>query len=197
MRPATVGDADVLAAAHARAFFDDPLQVWALPDESTRLAVLERMFGLLLRVVYIPRGTTWTDAPRSSAAMWAAPGEWNRVPNPQQIDELASLERDLDAATMRRLGTINTAMHAVHPDGDHWYLQGLGTDPVAQGQGRGSAVLRPVLDRADAEGTPAYLECTKQRNVAFYERHGFEVTGEIRIPDGGPVLWAMWRAPRD
>ena len=48
-----------------------------------------------------------------------------------------------------------------------------------------------------AEGVPAYLECTKQRNVAFYERHGFAVTGEIQVPDGGPVLWAMWRAPTD
>ena len=112
------------------------------------------------------------------------------TPTPEQTAELVTLERDLGGDAMRRLGAINAAMHAVHPTEPHWYLQGLGTDPPFQGQGRGSAVMRPVLARADAEGTPAYLECTKASNVAFYERHGFVVEetsdgrgNEERAPD--------------
>ena len=37
-------DIDAVAAAQARAFFDDPLQVWALPDATTRLELLTTMF---------------------------------------------------------------------------------------------------------------------------------------------------------
>ena len=59
----------------------------------------------------------------------------------------------------------------------------------------GSALLHEVLDRADREHLPAYLEATSPRNRALYERHGFEVTGELRCADC-PPLWAMWRAPR-
>ena len=38
-------------------------------------------------------------------------------------------------------------------------------------------VLAPVLERCDAEGVPAYLESSKESNVSFYRRHGFDVTG--------------------
>jgi hypothetical protein len=56
--------------------------------------------------------------------------------------------------------------------------------------------MQPVLDRCDAEGIPAYLESTKERNVGFYESHGFAVTGREQIARGGPQLWLMWRTPK-
>jgi len=56
--------------------------------------------------------------------------------------------------------------------------------------------LAAVLGRVDREGMPAYLETSKERNIAFYARHGFAVTGEVSAPAGGPTLWLMWREPR-
>ena len=47
----------------------------------------------------------------------------------------------------------------------------------------------------DAEHAPAYLESSNPDNRAYYNRFGFEVTGEIVMPDG-PTLWPMWRAAR-
>jgi GNAT superfamily N-acetyltransferase len=72
----------------------------------------------------------------------------------------------------------------------------LGTDPPRQGEGRASAAVRPILDVCDRDGIPAYLEATKERNVPFYERRGFRVTGTIDVPAGGPRLWTMWRDPQ-
>lgn len=40
----------------------------------------------------------------------------------------------------------------------------------------------------------AYLEATSPLNRRLYERHGFEVTGEIQLPNG-PAMWPMWREP--
>jgi ribosomal protein S18 acetylase RimI-like enzyme len=71
----------------------------------------------------------------------------------------------------------------------------LGVVPEHQRSGVGSALLRAVLDRADRRGEAAYLEATSPQNGALYERHGFEVIGELRCADC-PPRWSMWRAPR-
>jgi hypothetical protein len=49
--------------------------------------------------------------------------------------------------------------------------------------------------RFDAEGSPAYLESSTERNRDLYLRHGFEVTRELPLPEGGPTMWLMWREP--
>ena len=77
----------------------------------------------------------------------------------------------------------------------HFYLAVLGTDPSAQGRGLGSAVLRGVLDQCDNDGVGAFLESSKESNIAFYARHGFRVTEEIQLLRG-PTMWKMWRDPR-
>ena len=66
--------------------------------------------------------------------------------------------------------------------------------PELQGHGIGSALLRPVLERCDADGVAAYLEATSSENRRLYERHGFRVVRELPLP-AGPSLWAMWREP--
>jgi hypothetical protein len=50
-----------------------------------------------------------------------------------------------------------------------------------------------ALARSDAAGLPAYLESSKEKNLSFYRRHGFEVVGHIAIPNG-PALWPMLRS---
>ena len=83
-----------------------------------------------------------------------------------------------------------------HPEEPHWYLAVIGSDPTVRGGGFGQALMRSRLDRVDAEHAPAYLESSNPVNVPYYERFGFEVTGEMVLPNGGPSLIPMWRQPR-
>ncbi len=71
----------------------------------------------------------------------------------------------------------------------------VGVEPERQGRGVGSALLREVLTQCDAEGLPAYLESSNERNLTLYRRHGFEVIEELRLGRSGPLLWLMWREP--
>jgi ribosomal protein S18 acetylase RimI-like enzyme len=194
IRKMTLDDCAVVARVQARAFFDDPLQVWALPDETTRLAVLERVFELLSRHASVPAGESYTDSTRACAAFWVPPGGF--VPGREEAAAMAPILEVLGADANARFRAAEDTMRARRPADLHFYLQGLGVDPPRQGEGLGSAVVHPVLERCDADRIPAYLETTKERNVGFYARHGFAVVGRTRLPLDGPPMWFMAREPR-
>ena len=86
-------------------------------------------------------------------------------------------------------------MDGFHPEAPCWYLPLIGVDPTSQGRGYGSALLRYALEHVDRAGAPAYLESSNPRNVALYERHGFEVLGKIQA-GSSPTVVPMMRRPR-
>jgi ribosomal protein S18 acetylase RimI-like enzyme len=194
LRRASADDVQPLASMLARAFSDDPVAAWSCGPDSLRPAVLRRFHGSRLKQLLVHE-EVWTTADLTCAALWAPPGHVLTTPR-QDIELMRCV---LHPRLVWRLPLITKGLlevqrrHRSHPP--HWYLAVLGTDPSAQGQGLGSAVLRPVLERCDADGVAAYLESSAERNIDFYARHGFRVTGELRLPRG-PSVWPMWRDPR-
>ncbi|CAM5368200.1 GNAT family N-acetyltransferase [Streptomyces avidinii] len=194
-RPAESG---AVAGLLARAFADDPVLAWMVPaaDRERRIA---RYFRLAQRRQR-PRARAVRVAATGegrllAAALWSGPGRWK----PSPLQDLASLPRYAGVFGLRgmtRAGEVQNAMHEAHPRTPHWYLPSVGTDRELQGMGVGSALLRQQLADCDRFGQSVYLESSKDTNVPFYEGLGFRVTGEIRIPGGGPTLWPMWRDPR-
>lgn len=194
VRRATADDVDALAATLARAFDDDPITLHLFPDVARRRRALPRYFSIMVRNAFLPTGEVWTTAAGwAGAAMWTPPA--HRRPGWRDMVRLAPMATVIG----RRLPAAIRVMQAVerhHPRPPHWYLAVLGTDPPSQGRGVGSALMAPVLSRCDDEGVPAYLESSKESNVPFYARHGFEVTRTLDLPGRGPRLWLMWREPR-
>jgi len=193
VRVATQADTVPLTASLARAFFDDPVMAYLLPDASSRARRLALLFDALFSAQHLQHGHCYTDADRAGGALWDPPGHW-RMTLGQLARGAPKMVSALRVRVPRALRVLSTVERR-HPRNDHYYLAVLGTDPVHQGRGIGSALLRPVLDRCDTEGVGAYLESSKHSNIAFYRRHGFEVTGEIAFA-GGPTIWPMWREPR-
>lgn len=191
------GEADrlELATALARAFADDPVIGWLFPDDSSRAVRTERMFRIYLRDT-LRVGEVFTTDDRTGASMWKPPGKW-------KLDNLA-LARQLPALVQAfgnripALLEFERKVESQHPKEPHWYLAVLGTDPVAQGNGIGAALLRQITDRCDRDGEAAYLESSKPDNVPYYERFGFRVTGEVTLGknNDGATLWFMWRDPQ-
>jgi len=222
VRNATPADFPRVAHSMASAFFDNPITIWHVPDESRRLDVMRDFFTVLLKNVYTRFGLVFTNVGEvASAAMLIAhdvqedrrpvpglpllecrtcntPRAPGRLPRNMVVppDTSAELDRAL-AVVFRdfpRTFELFELFDAHHPRNPHYYLQFIGVRPECQGTGIGSALLRAVLDRCDLEGAAVYLEAD-ERSRLLYLKHGFEATAELRLPKG-PSFWPMWRAPR-
>jgi GNAT superfamily N-acetyltransferase len=194
LEPAEVNRA---AAALARAFHDDPIFEWALPDAERRVRVLPTFFASVTRVAMYANETYTTDS-IAGVAVWyppnPPPATRSQLRDSGMLDLPDTFGRD-DYERFRAGIDVLEHLHKLDMSQPHWYLGVLGVDPQMQSKGVGSALIGPVLERADADGVPCYLETEKEINVAFYRRHGFEVIVGDAIPDGGPRYWTMVRTP--
>jgi ribosomal protein S18 acetylase RimI-like enzyme len=178
----------------ARAFQNDSLFQYALPDEQKRLSRLHELFKLNLSYG-VKFGEVFTIL-NQGLAIWLPPGN-NRITVPRAI--WAGMWRTpfkVGLNAVIRLGEMNTISESLHKQvmsGLHWYLFMLAVDPVTQGNGLGGQLMQPVLAMADAQGLPCYLETSNPHAVRFYQKHGFSIAIEHQTPIAGLCIWAMCR----
>ena len=185
---ATASDVPALAGVLADAYAEDPVWSWLMPHDRDRR--LRLLFTAHL-AQQVPAGRVWTDPDRTVAAVWAEPGAW-RLPVTYLLRNAGTLMRAGRGQLPRMAVRLLTMEHRHPARPAHWYVEYIGTRADARGTGRGSAVLVGLLERADADGRPVFLESSNSRNLTFYRRHGFEVREEMAFRSG-PPMWSMWR----
>ena len=181
-----------------RAFREDPVSRHLFPENSRRARLVPWYLGSAARYCQ-PYGEVYATENVDGVAAWLPPGK-TRVANYWHMLRsgmlLAPLKvRPAEFSRLIALKKYTEAAHERWAPMRHWYLFVLGVEPSRQGHGIGGALLEPVLARADAGETPCYLETQYERNVQFYERHGFEVAQVGSVPNGGPRFWSMLRNP--
>ncbi len=195
LRRAVRDDVSALAGVLSRAFDGDPFYRFLAGDAPERHARMYEGWLGILRFASAGLRETWTTDDQAAVAVWLPPGDRG----PGIIDGFRLLPAMARLAGWRRLRVVSAAVDALerrrrhHVPGPHFYLSVLGVDPERQGEGLGSALLRPVLDRCDAERLPAYLETAVGRNVLLYERLGFDVVEELVLPRTDIHGWLMRR----
>src|SRR5258708_4124697 len=81
-RPAQNVDVRELSRTLARAFYDDPVMTWLLPDDKARTAQLSRLFATMTRYHHLSRGGVEVacDGPGvGAAALWDPPNQWRET----------------------------------------------------------------------------------------------------------------------
>jgi len=71
----------------------------------------------------------------------------------------------------------------------------MGVSQEFQGKGFGGKLIRAVIEKAETERKPIYLETQKEENVNLYEKYGFSVKKKIILPE--PLNLPMWLMVRD
>lgn len=177
-----------------RAFEDDPIMRYLVAGKGTVSERASAFFSSAIRMAQI-RGEVHVHRQLEGVAVWLRPGQTT-------VGFTQIFKSGLLGATfgmgVRSLGRFAAMYRYIapledqHVAGPHWQLMFLGIDPPHQGKGLGGSLIAPVLERADAEGLPCYLDSGNPRNLSFYHRYGFEVAEEVQIPEG-PRVWAMVR----
>jgi ribosomal protein S18 acetylase RimI-like enzyme len=192
IRKAAGADRSALVDTLTAAFHDDPVMSWWIPDPQRRPQILRSFFEVVVDVNQPHDELYVTEPDPVSAAVWVPPGCQS---SGEAAEQMVGWLVDAAAETADRLLAVLELMDQHHPQDSHAYLFFVGTLPQWQSRGIGSALIREVLDRCDQDGIPAYLEASSIESQRLYLRHGFDVTGEIVLPDG-PSMWPMWREPQ-
>jgi GNAT superfamily N-acetyltransferase len=213
LRRLTSDDVDAAAAVLADAFDEDPCLRAVLPEPAWRRQILRLVAGSQVRsslpfghgfgvvrggeliglALWHPPGTTISSLEAALAAaregVALLPRAAGRLPRLTW-----RIARDLRAAAgyvgPRQLVVLRMRRSPA------WYLAVLAVSPAHQGRGVGRQLLTHVLDRCDADGTPAWLETTNPANPPFYERFGFEIADHRPGGRWLPGWWVMRREPR-
>jgi hypothetical protein len=172
----------------AEAFKDDPVINWTCKQPQSLVPFFE-----ITLPVFVPHQLSYLDPQGRGAAAWLGPRQTLKWPV-----KLSSVVKTLKlgglTALYRLLLSGNKTEH-YHPDIPHYYLFAIGVTPANKGRGIGSALMAEILRRCDDEGMPAYLENSKEENLAFYQGHGFKVQQQIHFAPSAPPVWLMWREP--
>ena len=172
------------------AFAADPVERWMYPRAGDYLrhfrAFVEAFAGPALA-----DGTASMLDDFAAVALWLGPGS---QPDGETI--VSVLMDSVAADQQDDVLVVLEQMDAMHPTSAHWYLPWLAVDPGRQRDGLGGRLLDLGLRRVDRDGVPAYLETPNPRTIAFYERRGFQVTGQARSGDCPPITAMMRPAAR-
>lgn len=168
-------------------FVNDPVARYMWPDPKAYLTMMPQ-FAMAYGGKALDHASAYTIGDYGGGALWLPPGihpdeeEFNPI-----FESIAEKKRSELGESLERLDEF-------HPSEPHWYLAIIAVDAYHQGQGFGSILMKHAVRKCDEDGKLAYLESSNPRNISIYERHGFEVVGEVKIGDC-PVFTPMVRQP--
>ncbi|WP_029926639.1 GNAT family N-acetyltransferase [Nocardia otitidiscaviarum] len=195
IRRATEADIDEIVRVVAAAFAtDDPIEEYVFPDAAIRERRTPGMLRTMIRHRFLPGDgaiVATLDDRVVGAMLWYPAGYrkslWREmVSGPQLLWAMGP-------ATVRGIH-VDEAIARVAPAEPHHLLVYLGIDPDIQRSGVGRALVDWVDAQADRESAPV-CGITKDDNVAYYRRFGFEFVTKARIGKTGPELNFVLRPP--
>jgi ribosomal protein S18 acetylase RimI-like enzyme len=68
-----------------------------------------------------------------------------------------------------------------HPKEPFSYLWFIGVRPEFQGSGKGSQLLGEIIEWSKQKNRPIYLETSVERNLLWYQKHGFEIFNTLDL----------------
>lgn len=182
------------------AFKDDPVFLnFAFQNDRQRLGTIQWMSGLMLKYAHNYNTIYMTTEELKGVAIWIPPSQFPLNDFRLLLLGAYALPFKLRLSKLFQFISLFLKLEELHKataPQPHWYLLMLGVHPCYQSQGVGRFLIQPILEKADREGMPCYLETSTERAVRFYQQHHFEVVKTIDFSQEGFQIWTMRREPR-
>jgi hypothetical protein len=193
--PRQINEASIVLSA---SFFNYPMFTFYFPDPRRRTRYLPWYFRNILNCA-VRYGEVDTTPGISGVIFVLPPGHtkismWEYVRNGFLLTPVLlgfrNYKQSMDCESF-----VGKTQEVIMNNRPHYYLWGLGVDPLHQAKGIGTALMLPLLKKADAQKTPIFLETHAEENVRYYQRHGFTLMCTKKIPRYGLPIWCMLREP--
>lgn len=192
LRPLRRDERAAAAGVAGRALGDNPLNraIYG-PDHGHRVRRTEAAYRAFLPTLACPPLGAYRGRTPIGVVGVAPPGACQR-PLLQYLPLACSLMLQ-GPSSLARLSRVFTEWSRHDPAERHWHLDPVAVEPQWQGQGVGSRMMGRFCAWMDNAGDAAYLETDKPENVAFYQKFGFAVVGEVAVLE--TATWLMRREP--
>ena len=185
----------------AKAFEDDPIFSYLTPEaRQLRLKALNWLTKNALEYCYL-YGHIYTTPDLKGVAAWLPP-EQSSFTGIQSLQLILQLRLYLlpFKCGFDKLGRWLSFLKVTEDYHEqdmstqpHWYLALMFVNPDCQGQGVGSTVLKPILNRASEEKLQCYLVTFTEQAVKFYQKNGFEIIRKSQAAKDAPLFWNLKR----
>jgi len=191
IRKANRSDRAIVVDTLTAAFAHDPIIRFQFQDDTTYEKRAAAFFGHYFDV-RLEGGEIFLADDGAGVSLWNPPGGNRLGKEFVEEDWRRNVVPALEHAELTRYGRFKAVLDAMTPAEPHWYLGLLATRPEKQRAGVGRGLLEPMLQRADAERVPVFLETGNAGNVEIYERFGFGIIAD-EVVKMGPRVWGMLR----
>ena len=193
---ANLEDKYLISEILGEAFCDDSVMTYLLgkPD------IADKFFSAVFEHIYLPFDCSFyvmdSNNEAMGCALWSRPGQDPNALSFGFLRALWQVRKQLTFSSLKRFSAISNLSQRYHPKEPHYYLCAIGVKQSHRRKGVASQLVSHVLNMADQEQVPAYLENSKEQNLPFYQKYGFEVIHKHMLENNALPVWFMRRSPQ-
>ena len=181
----------------SKAFSQDPVFNYLIPDTNQRLKTLNHYFQHVIKYG-LHYGEVYSTPNLECISVWLPPKNsshtrWKAIKTGALVLPVKVKWKYL--ALQNKIYKFTDNLHKKLIPYPHWYLSLIGVEPNHQGKGFGQQLLSTAINRIDPEGKPIYLETNNEKNIEIFKRSGFRILQKIIVPGTKIFHWSLLRNP--
>jgi ribosomal protein S18 acetylase RimI-like enzyme len=179
MRKAELSDKALVVDLLVGSFDENPSVNYIVRQDDKRKARIKALMAYSFDVCLL-FGDVWIADDRQACALTLYPDQkkttlkaiWLDIKLIFQAIGLSGISKTLNREAQIKKKQLQVPMV---------YLWFIGVSPLYEHRGMGSKLLQQVLDEAKRMNRPVFLETSVLKNIAWYERFGFQVYDSLEL----------------